>query len=247
MTKKVALITGCARRIGKHIATHLAQDGWDIAIHYNRSEEDAKKLAETIKTLGRKTVLIRADLTNLEDTVSILPKASHTLGPVSCLINNASLFANDTIETFSSPFFEEMQKVNLHAPLLLIHHFAKQLPAGIPGYIINMLDYCVWNFPNAFLSYTLSKTALWTATQTLALQLAPHIRVNGIGLGLSLKNDRETEERFKKTRAIAPLGNSGGLDEISRAIDFILHSPSFTGQMLALDGGKHLLGAPFYL
>lgn len=241
---KSVLITGAAKRIGKSIALSLADDGWNIALHYNTSKKEATETAKEIEEKGVKVALIKADLTNEKQTAKIIEKANKELGKISCLINNASIFHNDNISDFTSEPLDNHMKIHVYSPLTLSKDFAKQLNGS--GNIINILDYSVWSLPDKFLTYSISKSALWTATQMLAKQLAPNIRVNGIGPGQSLKNKHETTESFKNAYKVTPLKIDAKPQEICSAIKFIISSPSMTGQMIALDGGKHLINADYY-
>jgi len=247
MEKKLVLITGAAKRIGKAVALSMAENGWDVAIHYNNSQGDAEDTLKQIKLLGANGHIFKADLTNLQQTHALLDEINKKLGVVTCLINNASVFMNDTIEDFTAESWNENMAVNLHAPAILIKGFVNQLPASHNGNIINMLDYAVWRYPEKFMSYTTSKAGLWTLTQQLAYSLAPrNIRINAIGPGNTLPNESESEERFQKARASSPLGTGADPEEICNAVQFILKASSMTGQMLALDGGKHLVGPEIY-
>jgi NAD(P)-dependent dehydrogenase (short-subunit alcohol dehydrogenase family) len=244
MQKKSVLITGAAKRIGKEIALHLAQNGWNVAVHYNNSGDGADELVNTIKKIGVKSVAIQCDLSDEKATSKLVSKAVDGIGELTCLINNASVFENDKLKNLKSEAWHKHIQVNLHSPLILAHEFVEQLRGK--GNIINMLDYCVLSLPDKFLSYAISKSGLWAATQILAKDLAPNVRVNGIGPGHTLPNIRESQAGFEKAYKATPLQIQSTPEEICRAIDFILDSPSFTGQILALDGGKHLVGAEFY-
>ncbi len=244
MTTKTVLITGAAKRIGKAIALSLAADGWDVAIHYNNSAKEAEETAGQIRQLGRKAIIIQADLTDDAQVKTIFAKARKELGHISCLINNASIFKNDNISNLQTATMAENMATHLYAPLILAQEFSEQLKGD--GNIINMLDYCVLNLPDKFLSYAISKSALWTATQMIARQLAPAIRVNGIGPGNCLMNYMENQEHFEKACKATPLEKPTSVDEVCNAVKFILSSPTMTGQIIALDSGKHLLGADYY-
>lgn len=245
MEHKVVLVTGGAKRIGRAMSLHMASCGWDIVVHYNKSKNEAEEIHEEIAKLGSRCFLVQAELSDEKQVRDIFKKYNNKFGKISCLINNASVFKNDTLNDQKSDNFHFHNSVNLYAPLILSQEFSQNL-SGNKGNIINMLDYCVVNLPDKFFSYALSKFGLYGATQMMAKQLAPSIRVNAIGLGHSLPNERETKESFKEARKQTPLQNGADVDEICAAIDFILSSSSMTGQMLALDGGKHLIGADFY-
>lgn len=247
MENKTALITGAAKRIGRAIAISMAENGWNIAIHYNSSQNEAEDLLKYIRSIGVQSCIIQADLADETQARSIIPQAVNKLGTISCLVNNASAFKNDTIDNFTSQSWNENMAINLNAPAVLIQEFTKQLGEGQKGNVINMLDYAVLRYPERFMSYTTSKAALWALTQQLALSLAPqNIRVNGIGPGNSLPALRESEERFNRTRLSSPLGIGADPTEICNAVNFILSSNSMTGQIIALDGGKHLIGPEVY-
>lgn len=246
MENKVILVTGAARRIGREIAINMAKSGWDVALHYNNSEGEAVDVAKIITGYGAKCCLIKADLRDEQQLKTILPQAA-ALGNVTCLVNNASVFHNDTIQNVTRASWQENMQVNLYAPTILMQEFVKNLPQNQPGNIINMLDYAVWRYPEKFLSYTASKAALWTLTQQLAMALAPRkIRVNGIGPGRILHNPYDNAESFANAVQSAPLGYDSSPAEICNTVKFIIASPAMTGQMIALDGGKHLIGPEAY-
>lgn len=237
---RTAVITGGAKRIGKGLVQGLAADGWAVAIHYGASSDDAEALADEINHDGGKATIIQCDLASPNAADTIMSAVHKDLGPADLLINSASLFEDDDAQTVSSDSFDAHMAVNLRAPVLLASTFAKQLPDGVDGNIINMIDQRVWRLNPRFLSYTTSKSALWTVTQTLAQSLAPRIRVNGIGPGPTMGNDRQTPEDFAAQAAAVPLERGPDIAEFQRAVRFILETPSLTGQMLALDGGQHL-------
>ena len=235
-----ALITGAARRIGAALALDLARNGWDVAIHYHRSEDDARAVVRDIEKLGRKAVALPADLAREEETVTLLPKATSALGPLTLLINNASAFEMDRIDTVTRASWDLHLEIGLRAPLVLSQAFAKQLPDDRAGNIINMLDQRIWKPTPYFLSYTVAKMGLWTLTRTLAQALAPDIRVNGIGPGPTLPSARQTDEQFQRQWDAVPLRRGTTPEEICDAVRYIIGAPAMTGQMIALDGGEHL-------
>jgi len=240
MTQKTALITGASKRIGAQIASDLAGEGWNIGLHFNSSEEEASALAQKIAADGGRAELLQADLASAESCHTLILDCGSKLGPVSLLINNASLFEEDDINTLSPELWDAHMNINVRAPALLSKSFAKNLPKGEKGQIINMIDQRVWKLTPQFMSYTLSKSALWTLTQQLAQGLAPHIRVNAIGPGPTLRGARQSEEDFTRQKASVPLETGATPAQISAAIKFLLAQPSITGQMIALDGGQHL-------
>ncbi|HWK43853.1 MAG TPA: SDR family oxidoreductase [Stellaceae bacterium] len=237
---KVALVTGGAKRIGRTLALALARDGWSVAVHHNRSAEAAASVAAEIRDLGRQAVILQADLSDETEVAGLVPAAVEALGPLGCLINNASVFENDGIATADRASWDAHLNTNLRAPFVLIQEFARQLPETAEGVVLNLLDQRVWNLTPFFMSYTVSKAGLWTLTQTLALALAPRIRVNAIGPGPTLPSIHQTDEQFARQCAAMPLQRGTTPDEIADALRFILGARAMTGQMIALDGGQHL-------
>src|SRR5882724_4064368 len=237
---KAALVTGAAKRIGGAIARDLARHGWAVAVHYHHSAADAAALVREIEQAGGRAVALPADLAREAHTHALIARAVEALGPLTCLVNNASLFEMDKIETVTRASWDAHIETDLRAPLVLSQDFAGQLPAGSQGNIVNMLDQRVWNLTPYFLSYTVAKMGLWTLTRTLALALAPRIRVNGIGPGPTLPSPRQSPEQFLDRCRKMPLRRGTSPDEIAAALRFILMAPAMTGQMIALDGGEHL-------
>jgi len=235
-----ALVTGGAQRIGGALALALAKDGFAVAIHYNHSHNAAESLAERIRGNGGKAIAVDADLADEEAVTALLPRAEQELGPIGCLVNNAAVFANDTVATVTRESWDLHLAVNLRAPFVLMQNFAARLPAQMSGVVVNLLDQRVWSLTPYFVSYTLSKAGLWTLTQTMALALAPRIRVNGIGPGPTLPSPRQTPEQFARQYELMPLRRGTSPQEIAAAMRFILSTPAMTGQMIALDGGQHL-------
>jgi NAD(P)-dependent dehydrogenase (short-subunit alcohol dehydrogenase family) len=234
------LITGSAKRIGRSIALNLASEGWNIAVHYRGSAEDATNTVQEIIKAGGHAVALQADLSDINSLSPLVTSANNELGPLTALVNNASLFANDDLATLTPETWAAHMDTNLRAPLFLAQAFAKQLPADTQGNIINMIDQRVWRLTPRFLSYTSSKAGLWTLTQTLAQTLAPKVRVNGIGPGPTLSNDRQSDADFQAQTDATLLQRQITPEEICAAIRFILAAPALTGQMIALDSGQHL-------
>ena len=236
----VVLVTGAGHRIGRAISLALADDGWAVAVHHHRSTDDAKGLVKLIQQRRGRAVAVAADLADDSAIGNLIPGVASQLGPVTCLVNNASVFEPDDILSATPKSWERHLDVNLRAPFFLIQSFAKELPEDRCGHVINLLDERVWNLTPHFASYTVSKMGLWTLTQTCALALAPRIRVNGIGPGPTLPSSRQSVEHFEAQRVSTPLGRGTTPEEIASAVRFILSSPAMTGQMIALDGGQHL-------
>jgi len=237
---KTALITGAAKRIGRSIAFELSDAGWSVAIHHRSSEMEAEDTVSSILSKGGNAVAIAAELSNEEETLGLIAQTKSLLGPIGCLVNNASIFEYDSIDSVSLQSWNDHMAINLRAPFLLSQSMSASLPEGYHGVIINILDQRVWNLTPHFISYTLSKSGLWTLTQTLALALAPNIRVNAIGPGPVLPSIRQTESQFFDQCKNTPLQQGAKPEEIALAVRFIVMASSMTGQMIALDGGQHL-------
>jgi len=235
-----ALVTGGAKRIGRAIARALAEAGYAIALHHHQSRSEATALVAEITAKGGKAVALAADLADEAAVTNLLPEATAALGPIGVLVNNASIFENDTVANASREGWDAHMAINLRAPFVLTQQFAALLPAGAGGAIVNLLDERVLNLTPYFVSYTTTKAALWTLTRTTALTLAPRIRVNGIGPGPALPSARQTREQFLARCRSLPLQRGTSPNEIAAAVMFILAAPAMTGQMIALDGGEHL-------
>ncbi|MFQ6159298.1 SDR family oxidoreductase [Sinorhizobium meliloti] len=239
-TLKAALVTGGARRIGRAIVEDLAAHGFALAIHANGSFAEAEALAEKLGKTGARAVALRADLTEVGAASGLIAQATALLGPLDLLVNNASVFNKDSLAEFDEAVWERHFALHVKAPSLLARDFALQRPADVSGLIVNVIDQRVWSPNPRFYSYMLSKSALWTATQTMAQALAPDIRVNGIGPGPTLPNERQDPRDFEAQVEALILRRGPALDEFGRAIRFLFDTPSVTGQMIALDGGQHL-------
>jgi len=235
-----ALVTGGARRIGRALSLALAEAGFAVAIHHHRSQEEAQALAAGIVQGGGKAVALAADLAEEAEVQELLPRAIAALGPIGVLVNNASIFENDTVTTATRDSWDRHLAVNLRAPFVLMQQFAQHLPAEAGGLVVNLLDERVWSLTPYFVSYTLTKAGLWTLTRTMALALAPRIRVNGIGPGPTLPSPRQSPEQFLDRCRRMPLRRGTSPGEVAAALRFVLSAPAMTGQMIALDGGEHL-------
>jgi NAD(P)-dependent dehydrogenase (short-subunit alcohol dehydrogenase family) len=237
---RVALITGGAVRLGRAIGLALAGAGFDIAIHCNASTAPAEATAAEIQALGRRTAILQANLAVESETAALVGRAQAALGPIGVLVNNASTFERDEWDDTTRETWDFHLEPNLRAPFVLMQHFAKALPDTAEGAIVNMIDQRVWSITPHFMSYTVSKAGLWALTQSMALALAPRIRVNGIGPGPALPNSRQTQAQFDRQAASMPLGRGTTPEEVGQAALAILSLPAMTGQMIALDGGQHM-------
>lgn len=235
-----ALITGAAVRIGRAIALDLGRHGWRVAVHCHRSAAAADDVVAEIARSGGVAVALAADLAATDETAALLDRAAAALGPVTCLINNAAIFERDTAATATAQSWDRHLAINLRAPFLLSQALARQLPPGAAGNIINLIDQRVWNLSPTYTSYTVSKAGLWTLTRTLAMALAPRIRVNGIGPGPTLPNRGQTAAEFAAESRATPLGHGAELDDICAAVRYLLSADAVTGQMIVVDGGQHL-------
>ncbi|MEN5276212.1 SDR family oxidoreductase [Brucella sp. TWI432] len=234
------LVTGGARRIGKAMVEDLAALGFPVAIHYNRSAEEARILADQIMAKGGKACIVKADLADENDVRGLIARASNKIGPIRLLVNNASLFEDDRVGSLDMQLWDRHFAIHLKTPVILAEEMAKALPDGSDGLIINVIDQRVWKLNPQFFSYTLSKTALWNATKTLAQALAPRIRVNAIAPGPTLPSERQSVDDFELQVSRLPLARAPDLSEFGRTIRYFWESRSVTGQMIALDSGQHL-------
>ncbi|HBK08888.1 MAG TPA: short chain dehydrogenase [Acetobacteraceae bacterium] len=241
---RAALVTGGARRLGRAIALELARHGFDIAIHRGTSVEDAEATRADILALGQRAIVLPADLTDEAQVSGLIGAATDGLGPIGVLVNNASVFERDEVHDATRESWDAHMGPNLRAPFVLMQTFAKALPATADGVVINMLDQRVWSLTPHFVSYTVSKAGLWALTQSMALALAPRVRVNAIGPGPAMPSPRQSEAQFARQSSSVPLGHGTGPNEVARAAIAILSLPAMTGQMIALDGGQHLQWGP---
>ncbi|MCC7276117.1 MAG: SDR family oxidoreductase [Alphaproteobacteria bacterium] len=241
---RAALVTGAGRRIGRALALDLARSGWAVAVHHHGSGEAAAAVVETILAAGGRAIAVAGDLADETATATLVGRAAAALGPVGVLVNNASVFERDEALTATRESWDAHLAVNLRAPFVLTQSLARALPRDAEGVVVNLLDERVWSLTPHFVSYTVSKSALWTLTRTLALALAPRIRVNGIGPGPTLPSPRQSPGQFAAQCASVPLGRGTSPEEICTALRFILDASSMTGQMIALDGGQHLQWSP---
>ncbi|WP_432763526.1 SDR family oxidoreductase [Brevundimonas aurifodinae] len=237
-SRGAALVTGGSRRIGRAIALALAERGHDVAIHHRSSAEDAEAVAAEVRALGRRAAVVAADLTVEAQVRALTPAATQALGPLSVLVNNASVFEDDRVGSLERASWDWHMETNLRAPLVLMEAFAAQAPDG--SAVVNLLDQRVLKPDPRFVSYALSRNGLWWATRTMAQALAPRIRVNGVGPGPTLKSIHQTEAEFAVEAAAVPLGHGADPDDIASAVLYLIDARSVTGQMIAVDGGQHL-------
>ncbi len=237
---KSVLVTGGGKRIGRAIAKTLGQDGWNVAIHYHSSRKDAESTAEAIIAAGGRAAIVSANLMIEAETTTLVKRAEELVGPLEALVNNAAVFERDTVESVTRESWDLHLETNLRAPFVLMQSFAQRLPEGLHGSIVNVLDQRVWNLGSTFTSYTVSKMGLWTLTQSLAVALAPRIRVNAVGPGPTLPSTRQTPEQFAAQCDRVPLRHGATPDDVADAVRYLLGARSVTGQMIAVDGGEHL-------
>ncbi|WP_375259383.1 SDR family oxidoreductase [Citreimonas sp.] len=245
-----ALVTGAGKRLGRAMALYLAQRGHDVAVHYAGSADAAADTVREIEALGRRAVALQADLLDEDATKGLLPRAAEALGgPVTALVNNASIFEYDTIESATRASWDRHMESNLRAPFVLIQALAAQVPdpaedeAGEPlarGLAVNMIDQRVRKLTPEFMTYTLAKAGLWTLTRTAAQALAPRVRVNAIGPGPTLQGARQSDRHFAAQRAATVMGRGANAGDITGALGYFLGAPAVTGQLLCVDGGQHL-------
>lgn len=241
---RVALITGAARRLGRAIALAMARDGWDIAVHYRDSAQEAHSLVEEIHALGRRACALHCDLAQEGAVRELLPQAVAQLGRVSCVVNNASLFEYDNAGSFSFTALDAHMHANLAAPVLLAQALYHATPAGEQAVVVNLLDQKLYNLNPDFLSYTLSKAALLSATTMLAQALAPKVRVVGVAPGITMVSGDQTQENFSKAHENTPLGRSSTPDDVADCVCYVARARALTGTTLLVDGGQHLIGLP---
>jgi NAD(P)-dependent dehydrogenase (short-subunit alcohol dehydrogenase family) len=239
-SRGAALVTGAAKRIGRALALDLAAAGFDLAVHYRTSAAEAQAVAAAAVALGRRAVALPADLADEQAAALLVGEAAAALGPITLLVNNAAVFDYDRPETADHERWQRQMAINLRAPLVLTQGLLAQLPATGEANIVNLIDARVLNLTPHYTSYTISKAGLWVLTQHLARALAPRVRVNAIAPGPVLPHAGMSEEAFAALARATPLGRGPSVEEICRALRTILEAPAMTGQLLTLDGGRHL-------
>ncbi len=244
-----ALVTGAGKRLGRAMALYLAGRGHDVAVHYASSADEAEAVASEIRAMGRRAQIFRADLLVEAQVQGLIPAVTDALGPLTVLVNNASIFEYDRIDTATRESWDRHIESNLRAPYVLTQAFARQCPPAVAdengeplaqGLIVNMVDQRIRKLTPEFSTYTLAKMGLWALTQTAAQGLAPQIRVNAIGPGPTMQGHRQTADHFARQRAATVLGRGANPADITAALGFFLDSPAVTGQVIAVDGGQHL-------
>ena len=246
--QKIALVTGAAKRVGRAIAIGLARDGWDVAIHYGNSKDAAEQTVKDILATGQRGVALQADLSKEDQASQLIARCVDALGLPTCLVNNASLFQYDVASSFSYAALDRHMLTNVAAPLILSRdlyrlHAKQRLQdaVGPSGVVINLLDQKLANLNPDFLSYTLSKSALHSATTLLAQSFAPNLRVVGVAPGITMVSGDQSEDGFVKAHSMTPLGKSSTPDDIAGAVVYLANSNAVTGTTLYVDGGQHLL------
>lgn len=245
-----ALVTGAGARLGRAMALHLGSRGHDVAAHYNASKAGAEETVAALRAMGRKAVALRADLLDEAEVTGLLPAAAEALGgPVAILVNSAAIFEHDTLATATRLSWDRHMGANLRAPFVLIQALAAQAPDPVPdergepvaqAMVVNLIDERVRKLTPEFMTYTLAKAGLWTLTRTAAQALAPRVRVNAIGPGPTLRAARQSEAHFERQRKAAILGRGPNPEDVVAALGYFLDAPAVTGQLLCVDGGRHL-------
>ena len=238
---RAVLVTGGGARLGRAMALAFAEAGFAVALHCRPGDGKARETLDTIRTLGVTAVLLEAELSREAEVATLVERAAAATGPLGVLVNNASTFERDEWDNADRASWDRHIEPNLRAPFRLMQEYARRLPEGAEGMVLNMLDQRVWSPTPHFVSYSLSKAGLWALTQSMALALAPlRIRVNAIGPGPALPSLRQSEAQFEAQCASVPPGRGTSPGEVVRAALSLLCLPSVTGQMLALDGGQHM-------
>lgn len=245
--RPVVLVTGAARRLGREIALGLAAGGYDIALHYRRSEAEAETTAEALRAAGARADTFAADLADEAACRALVPAIVARMGRLDALVNNASLFEYDAPATFGHAAMERHWRANVAPAVLLaqaLHDHLGQRGGDATGCVVNLIDHKLWNPNPDYFSYTLSKAALEAATVMLAQALAPRLRVCGVAPGVTLVSGPMTEREFETARTLTPLARSSTPQDIARAVRFLIESPAITGTTLLVDGGQHLQRQP---
>ncbi|MEF7615232.1 SDR family oxidoreductase [Aquincola sp. MAHUQ-54] len=245
VTRRVALVTGAARRVGRTIALDLARHGFDVAVHCHQIDGDAQATVDDVRALGVRTELLAADLADEAACRALVPAVVERLGQLDAVVNNASVFEHDDAASFQHATMERHWRANTAAPILLAQALHAHAQArGARGCVVNLLDQKLWNPNPDHLSYTLSKAALESATTMLAMALAPCLRVAGVAPGVTLPSGPMSEAEFQRAHRMTPLERSSTPEDVAHAVRFVLESPAITGTTILVDGGQHLAAQP---
>lgn len=234
------MVTGAGKRIGRDVALRLGREGFAVAVHYGASRSEAEAVAQAIRAAGGQAATVNADLAEPEALGGLARDAARKIGPLTLLVNSAAIFEGDGVDALDLALWRRQFAINLEAPVFLAAAFAKALPDGVEGAIVNVIDHRVLRLNPRNLSYTLSKSALWTATQTLAQALAPHIRVNAIGPGPTYPNARDGAAGLAFEAKGVPLQRRVSGEDIADAVVYLAGARAVTGQLIAVDAGQHL-------
>ncbi len=246
-----ALVTGGGKRLGRAMALYLADRGHDVAVHYHGSEEAAAEVADLIRGKGRSAVTLQADLTEEAEVQGLLPAAAEGLGgPITVLVNNASVFEYDTLKSATRAGWDKHLESNLRAPFVLTQALYAQVPDPVSddngeplaqGLVLNMIDQKVRKLTPEHMTYTIAKMGLWAFTRTAAQAMGPKVRINAIGPGPTLQGARQPKENFEGQRGATILRRGSNPADICAALGYFLDAPAVTGQLLCVDGGQHLI------
>ncbi|WP_286746197.1 SDR family oxidoreductase [Aquabacterium sp. UBA2148] len=239
--RRVVLVTGAARRLGREIALTLARQGWDVAVHCRISRVEAVATVDEIRAMGRRAEVFTADLSDEQATRELVPRITSALGQLDAVVNSASTFEYDRADSFTYAMLEKHLRANTAPAIVLSQALAAHVRSRqCEGAVVNLLDQKLWNPNPDFLSYTLSKAALESATQLLTLALAPTVRVVGVAPGLTLTSEWLQGEKFEQLHQLSPLGRSSTPEDVAATVAFALANRSMTGTTLLVDGGQHL-------
>ena len=241
---KGALVTGAGARIGRALAMALAEDGYFVFVHHNRSAAGARQTVADIQAKGGKAKAVKADLASARQAETLVGRCKAPAVRLVCAVNNASIFELDRAPTATAAAFDRHMAINLRAPMLIAQALARQLPKGEVGLIVNLEDQKLFNLNPDFLTYTLSKIGLHGLTHILAQALAPRLRVMGIAPGLTVQGLHQTAQRFAEQHVANPLAVGVSTDDLVRALRYIVQTPSVSGDTLIVDAGEHLTGRP---
>jgi NAD(P)-dependent dehydrogenase (short-subunit alcohol dehydrogenase family) len=239
---RTVLVTGAGRRLGREIALALARAGWQVAVHYRSSAEEAARTRDECRRAGPRSETFAADLAVEDQARSLVGQAVAAFGSLDAVVNSASVFDHDSFASFSAQSLEAHMRTNTVAPIVLAHALHEHVSSrNGAGAVVNLLDQKLWNTNPDFVSYTLSKAALEAANTMLALALAPQVRVVGVAPGLTLASHMLTQEQFERLHRLSPLGRSSTPQDVAATVRFALENQSITGTTLLVDGGQHLM------